>query len=399
MNIDNPESLKESVSHILTENILPFWTEHAVDEKYGGFAGHIRSDNQIVEEANKGAVLNARILWTYSAAYSNIKDQQYYELAIRAYDYIRRYFRDPQYGGVYWELDYKGNPVNKRKQVYAQAFTIYALAEYYKINADEEALVWAKEIFELLEQYSHDKEKGGYVEAFTEKWEDMEDVRLSEKDANEKKTMNTHLHVLEAYTNLYRVWPDEKVRIALSDLVDLFFERFLNDQHHLNLFFTMDWELRHQLVSYGHDIEFSWLIQEAAEVLGDHQMVERTRIAALDIATVTMREGIDQDGGLLNEKNLDNGHLDSDKHWWPQAEAVVGFVNAWQNSKDDKFLETAFASWNFINSFIVDHKGGEWFWKVSRDGKVSYEEEKAGAWKCPYHNTRACIEVLKRLET
>ena len=397
MQVNHPESFKKSVSSVLTDNILAFWTNHAVDRNHGGFVGYISPDNRVVEGANKGAVLNARILWTYSTAFLFLKDPEYNEMAQRAYEYIRTYFKDPDYGGIYWELDYKGNPVNKRKQVYAQAFAIYALSEYYKINADEEALSWAKEIYQLLEQYSHDKQKGGYIEAFTEEWADMEDVRLSEKDANEKKTMNTHLHVLEAYTNLYRVWPDEKLRMALKDLVAIFYDRFLNDQAHLNLFFTTDWKLRNHLVSYGHDIEFSWLLTEAAEALEDHQWIERTRQTAVRIADITMKEGLDKDGGLFNEKNLDTGHLDTDKHWWPQAEAVVGFLNAWEISNEDKFLKAAIESWRFIYDHIIDHEGGEWFWKVDKEGKVSREEEKAGFWKCPYHNTRACIEVLKRM--
>jgi mannobiose 2-epimerase len=391
------KSLKRNLSKILRNNILDYWARYTIDNKYGGFAGYVGPDNKVNEKAGKGIVLNARILWAFSAGSRFLKDDRYAEIADRAYTYISDSFFDNRNGGVYWEVDYRGQPLSTKKQVYAQAFAIYALSEYYRLRGKSEALEKAQDIYHLLEKHSYDRKYGGYIEAFSECWDDLDDVRLSEKDRNSRKTMNTHLHVLEAYASLYRVRTEKAVGDSLKRLINVFNDHFVSSNNHLNLFFSEDWKLTDTIISFGHDIEFSWLFTEAAEVLKDQALIKRARGTALNMVNTFINEAFDTSGGIINEKNLDSGHIDYDRHWWVQAEAVVGLVNAYQISGEKAYLDRALGLWNFIDDFIIDHKNGEWFSRVSRQGLPYSEDEKAGFWKCPYHNTRTCIEVVSRL--
>lgn len=382
---------------IEARRILHFWTQRMVDRERGGFYGRIDGHGRLHPDADKGVILNTRILWSFSAAARCFGDGTYRKLADRAYAYLRDHFRDSLHGGVFWMLDKDGKPVETKKQIYAQAFAIYALAEYHRLNRNEEPMVWAMEIFFLIENHSYDGKNGGYLEAFTREWGTLADVRLSEKDANEAKTMNTHLHVLEAYTNLYRVWPEERVRSRLQYLIELFLNRFLDHTTgHLRLFFDEEWQLRSDLISFGHDIEAAWLLGEAAEVLAIPELEQKVKSVAIQIAEATLAEGVDADGGLFNEADS-KGLTDTDKHWWPQAEAMVGFLHAYQLSGDDRFYEAAASSWHFIQQYLIDEKNGEWYWSVTRDREPVLSEDKAGPWKAPYHNTRACLEMIVRL--
>ncbi|MFN8257273.1 MAG: AGE family epimerase/isomerase [Bacteroidales bacterium] len=376
-------------------SILTYWNEKTIDEVNGGFYGQIDGTNTLQPESPKGAVLNARILWTFSAAYRINRVERYHEMASRAKDYLMNHFIDKEFGGVYWMLDFKGNPIDTKKQIYAQSFAMYGLSEYYRATGDKTALNEAVNLFELIEKYSFDKDKNGYFEAYSRDWKLLEDLRLSDKDANEKKTMNTHLHVLEGYTNLYRVWPDENLKKQIIGLIDVFANQIINSNSwSFKLFFDENWQCKSEITSYGHDIEGSWLLLEAAEVVGMHAIVEKVKQIILKMAEEVLKNGLDADGGMINEKK--DSHIDYDKHWWPQAEAIVGFVNAWQVSGDIKFLEKACKVWKFTKSSIIDKKGGEWFFRVNREGKPYPEEDKVGPWKCPYHNSRACFEIIER---
>ena len=379
-------------------NILSFWTHHTVDEQNGGFVGEILSDMSITPNAPKGLVLNARILWAFSKAYRFYKDKQYKAMADRAYRYLNEYFLDPEYAGYYWMVDVQGKPLNSRKQIYGQAFAVYAFSEYYMAVRNTGALDKAKEIFHLIEAHSYDHENKGYFEACTQNWKLEEDMRLSEHDMNEKKSMNTHLHVLEAYTNLYRIWPDETLRQKLAELIEVTVDRIVNQKSgHFILFFDESWNTKSDLISYGHDIEGSWLLYEAADALNDEALKEQVKSVALQMAEAVYNNGLDADGSVLNEANS-QGVFDDDKHWWPQAEAVVGFLNAYQLNGNPDYLTAAEKCWTFIDKYIIDKKHGEWFWKVSRTGEPYLNSPKVDPWKCPYHNSRACFEILERLE-
>jgi cellobiose epimerase len=386
------ETFRQELSQELTENILTYWSSKMVDEEHGGFLGRRDGEDTIVDRADKGVILNTRILWTFSSAARNV-DRKYLPLATRAYEYLVRYFLDNEKGGVFWMVNFKGAPVETKKQIYAQAFAIYALSEYYAATGNKDSIQHAKEIFRLIEEHSFDKDFNGYLEAFDRDWNLLVDLRLSEKDANEKKTMNTHLHVLEAYTNLFKVWRDNTLKDKLRNLILIFRDRIINKAVHFDLFFDEYWNVRSHEVSYGHDIEGSWLLYEAAEVLGEESLIVDIERISLEIVDATAREGMGKDGGIANERN------DSDRHWWPQAEGMVGFVNSWQLTGQTSYLASAFRVWEFIKRYMIDHTNGEWFWRVTERGEVIFSEDKAGPWKCPYHNGRAIIELLRRLKS
>jgi mannobiose 2-epimerase len=379
------------------ESLLSWWMDFMVDEENGGFYGRRGGHNQLFPQADKGIILNTRILWTFAATANYTGNVSYQKIAERAFAYFPRFWDDEQ-GGVFWMLDHQGNPNKKRKQIYAQAFAIYALAEFHTLTENPKALRLAQELFQLIEKHSRDAERGGYLEALGPNWEPIEDLRLSEKDANEAKTMNTHLHLMEAYSKLYRITQNKAVGKALKDLIQLFLERFIDPQTgHLQLFFDENWEPRSGSISFGHDIECSWLLMEAIELVEDKHLHERGEKTAFFMADATFQNGLDWDKALINEKQ-ENGQLDREKVWWPQAEAVIGFWNAWQLSGDLRYQKAAFQVWHFIKSFLRDKSQGEWFWSVDEKHIPNLSEDRAGPWKGPYHNVRMCLEILQRTE-
>lgn len=377
--------------HELENNILSFWLSRVQDAGHGGFYGRIDGDGTLHPQANKGAVLNARILWTFSAAYRLLKKPEYKAAAQRAFDYIVDHFIDTASGGVYWELDYTGLPVNTKKQMYAQGFALYGFSEFYRATGNAKALELAKEFFHLIEK-RRDNKAGGYLEAYTREWNAIEDMRLSNKDANEKKTMNTHLHILEPYTNLCRVWNNPQLREAQQNLIAVFTEKILDKSGHLNLFFDEAWNVKSSGISYGHDIEASWLLWEAAAVLGDAKLLEQVTALSLKIADAAA-EGILPDGSMRYE--CDSKHSDNDRHWWVQAETVVGYLYAYKNSGNKAYATKAAHAWRYIQNNIVDKTGGEWYWSRKADGSINRAGDKAGLWKCPYHNGRMCMEIIE----
>ena len=390
--------LRERVERELREDILPFWLKYAVDEEHEGFYGHVANDLTVEPLGNKGLILNARILWTFAKAYKVYGDAVYLTTARRAYEYLMRYFWDEEFGGLYWMVDHLGKPVETKKRIYGQAFSLYALAEYSPLSDSKEPLWKAIEVYGLIEAASHDAKNGGYFETYERDWKLAGEQRLSEVDMDEKKSMNTHLHVLEAYANLLRIWNDEGPRNRLRDLLCVFLDHIIDPEtHHFRMFFDEVWHDRSDRFSFGHDIEGSWLLCEAAEVLGDKTILQQARGEAVQMAQVVYEQAVDVDGGLFYE-GRENEIIDADKHWWPQAEAVVGFLNAYELSRKERFLKASERSWAFIEKYIVDRERGEWYWMVSRNGTPNNEKEKIGPWKCPYHNSRMCFEVLERLD-
>ncbi len=378
-------------------SILDWWAEKMPDPEHGGFYGRIDGEGLLHSDSDKSVILNTRILWTFSAAARQTGTERYRVIADRAYQYILDYFWDPQSGGVYWMLDYKGQPVQDKKQVYAQAFAVYGLSEYYLLTKNQAALDKAQALFDLMERHSLDKMRGGYFEAFSRDWQLIADLRLSDRDANEAKTMNTHLHVLEAYASLYRASPTKPVEAALKAMILLFLDKFIDPQKaHLRLFFDENWNLKSEEISFGHDIETSWLLCDAARTLGQGSLVKRANQAAVQIAEATLREGTDpSDGGIHYTAHPQYGLIEPQKDWWPQAEAVLGFLNAWQLDGGAHLLKAAQRSWLFIKDRLRDPVHGEWYWAISADGLPDTVNDKAGPWKCPYHNGRACMEIMR----
>ena len=396
MSLSKLEILKSEVKDELVSNILPFWMTKMVDSQNGGFYGRIDGSGQVYKEADKGCVLNTRILWTFSSAFRILNDPYYLKMAERAKEYLLGHFLDMESGGVYWLADNKGNMKDGKKQIYAQAFAIYGLSEYYRVTKDISCLEKAIGLFRLIEQYSYDVNLGGYFEAFDRKWGAIDDLRLSAKDANEKKTMNTHLHVLEAYTNLYRIWKDDLLKKQLQNLIEVFINRIVNSQtFNLKMFFDEAWNDKTDLVSYGHNIEASWLIYEAASVLDDEILIKKVKNVCLGIAEAS-KAGIMADGGMIYEIFFGSGHIDSDRHWWVQAETVVGFLNSYLLSGKEEYLNLSLAAWRFISDYLIDRQNGEWYWSVNNSLLPNLKEDKAGFWKCPYHNSRMCMEIIER---
>lgn len=389
--------LQQQLTDELTQNILPFWMKKMVDEKRGGFFGRMTGENQLMPDAPKGGILNARILWTFSSAALHLQSAEYLAMATRAKEYIFAHFFDEEEGGTYWMLHADGTPADTKKQIYNLAFFTYALVEYYRASGDKSCLNKAIELFLLIEKHSFDHQKNGYFEAYSKNWVLLDDLRLSDKDANEKKTMNTHLHVLEAYTNLYRVWKDPLLAQQLQNLIEIFLEKIINRQtHHLDLFFDEDWNCKSALYSYGHDIEASWLLDEAALVLDRPATLAKVRAVTLKIADAAA-EGINAKGAIMNEKDCAIDHLDTRCDWWPQAEAMVGFFNAYELTDDLDYLHKVMNCWEFTQQNIIDRQQGEWIWSVAADGTKNVTDDKAGFWKCPYHNGRMCLEIIERI--
>ncbi len=384
-------NLRAEAQSLLETNILPFWINRMVDNTRGGFYGRIDGHNILHQDAEKGAVLNARILWTFSAATRLVHKMPYRILATRAKDYLITRFMDREYGGVYWSLNADGTPLDTKKQTYAIAFAIYGLAEYYRATQDREALNAAIHLFDDIETHAFQSYMvNGYTEALTRDWQPIADMRLSEKDENGTFTMNTHLHVLEAYTNLYRVLKEQgnelqctkdRVERQLRNLIDIFANRIFDPATgHLLLFFDEQWQPSNTHTSPGHDIEAAWLIREAQDVLEMNQCENEK------IGKISSRLAIAARESILKEKE-----------WWCFAEAVVGYLDQYQDNPDPHYLQLAEEAFRYIQTHLIDRENGEWFWSVLPDGTPDCTHDKAGFWKCPYHNSRMCIELIERL--
>ncbi len=378
------------------QNILSYWREYSIDEAHGGFVGKRDHYNKLVENANKGIILNTRLLWSFAAACNFNDDSRLKTLADRAYEYLEAHFYDKVNKGFFWEVDYLGSPVNKRKQIYAQAFSIYSYAEYFKLSGVEQARERALETFILIEKYSRDLKRNGYFEAFQKDWSPIDDVRLSEKDQNAPKTMNTHLHILEAYTTLLQITGNTKVKEALENLVKLFLSNFLDNRSgHFGLFYSKNWLLQSPVISYGHDIEAAWLLIEAAKMTGDSGLIDQTTQAAILIADKFIKEAYVENKGVINEKNLKTGETDLDRHWWPQVEAMLGLQYAFNISEDKKYQAAILDIWDFTRNNLIDRQNGEWFFRIDQTNKPYTQEDKLSMWKAPYHNSRALMMLLK----
>jgi mannobiose 2-epimerase len=388
------ETFRQRVHHELTQNILPFWI-NIIDHKNGGFYGEVAADGTPDPKASKGGILTARILWTFSHAYAMFHDPAYLQAAEQAYRFLCDHLWDDEYGGTYWYVDYRGVMLAPKKQIYSQGFTIYGLSEYYLATHDDQALQKAIRTFDLIEEHAFDPVHAGYFESFNRDWSLAKDFRLSQKEQNDPKTMNTHLHLLEPYTNLLRAWDDPRLRMQQRGLIRTFLDHILDPKtHHFGLFFDEAWKSSKQLVSYGHDIEGSWLLYEAAEVLGEVSLQEEVSTAAVNMAEAIFQEAVDEDGAIYYEAEP-GGKIHDFREWWAEAEAVVGFYNAYQISGDEKYLQASLRAWKYIESHLVDKVHGEWYRTITRQGNP-VPGKLVDFWKCPYHNGRMCMEIWER---
>lgn len=392
-------------------NILEYWAKYSIEKEGKGFYGAVDLDNKPVLTANKTCVLNARILWTFSAAAKAYPGRGYEEIAHLAYKVVTEDFADKEFGGFFMELSSSNEVKNDVKHTYAQAFVIYALSKYYEFNPKDEVMRRIQDFFWFLDNKTKDPYNPGYLESFTRDWKIFEENRMT--DNNEPKSMNTHLHLLEAYAAVYKVWKGDVVGRRLKELVQIFVQKIIRDTGHLGIFFSIEMEETESskgICSFGHDIEGSWLIMEAAEILGDQELINQVRPLAKKMANAVLRVGVDKDGGLFLESTRFGSHVRVNKHWWLQAENLVGFMNMFQITGDQQYWDIVKLAWDFIDRYVIDHKGGEWFTKVNRLG-VPYLTEpeddpspyyrndwKIDPWKCPYHNGRAMMELVKRID-
>ena len=388
------DTLRDEVLKDLKENVLHFWEKYAVDPS-GGFYGMILNDGTPRPDEAKGVVLNARILWTFSTAYRLFGDENYKHLANRAQRYLIDHFIDKQLGGVYWSLYADGTPLDTEKQTYGMAFAIYGLSEHFRATGSTESLMQSIDLYKVLETQVREFENDGYIESFTRNWQ-VPPKYGYDGTGLASKTMNTHIHLLEAYTSLYRVWRNEGLQKRLNTLINLVVDKIYNPEtNHLKLFFNNQWESLEDIDSYGHDIETGWLLTEAAEVLEDKALLKRIEPIAVNLTDAALKEGRNEDGSLIYERH--GADYQRTLSWWCQAETIVGCVNAWQISGNEHYLHAADKTWEWVKARMIDKERGEWFRSVTPEGMPDLKTPKASMWNCPYHNSRMGFELFLRL--
>lgn len=383
----------EEIRSHLTDCIIPFW-KGLRDDENGGYVGYMDYDLKRDEKAVKGCILNSRITWFFANAYMTLRDESLLEQAKHGYEFMQKYCVDHEEGGVYWSVRYDGTPEDTTKHTYNQAFSIYALSSYYDASKDEGALKTAMELFHIIEERCMDEI--GYKEAFDREFHEIENDKLSENGVIADKTMNTLLHVFEAYTELYRVSGDGVVKERLKWILDTIAEKIYNPElHRQEVFFDREMHTILDLHSYGHDIETAWLIRRGTDVLGDDAYTEKMLPIILDLTGQVYQTAFDGKS-LANE--CEKGVVDENRIWWVQAEALVGFLNGYQLAPEHtEYLEAARAEWAFIKAHVIDKRSGsEWFWDVNKDGESVSGKPIVEPWKCPYHNGRMCLEVIRR---
>ncbi len=383
----------EEIREHLTDVIIPFW-KNLRDDKYGGYFGYMDQNLKIDRFAEKGCILNSRITWFFANAYMILGDASLLDEAKHGYDFMVKYCLDAENGGMFWSVTYDGQPSDTTKHTYNQAFSIYALASYYDATGDKEALRLAYELFDIIENRCMDEI--GYKEAFDIHFVEADNDKLSENGVMAQKTMNTLLHVFEAYTELYRVDTNEKVARRLEWILDTIADKIYNPKlHRQEVFFDKEMNSILDLHSYGHDIETSWLIDRGVNVLAKPEYRQKMNPIILDLAEQTYEVAFD---GHSMANECEKGVVNEFRIWWVQAETIVGFLNAYKLSPDHhEYLEAAKATWEFVKDHVFDKRAGsEWFWRVDKNGDVVDDMPIVEPWKCPYHNGRMCIEVIRR---
>ena len=383
---------QDEIKNELVNHIIPFWSS-LCDREKGGFYGFMDSSLKLDKNAPKGVILHSRILWFFSNCYLTLGNKEYLDMARHCYEFMTKYCVDREQGGVYWLMNADGTVNDSMKHTYCQAFFIYALSSYYDASKDESALKLALELFETVEEKCTDEV--AYLEALSRDWQLIPNDALSENGLMADKTMNTTLHLIEAYTELYRVCGDKRVAERLKFQLELTLDKIYDkDGSKLLVFFDKNMDVIGDIHSYGHDIEATWLLDRAGDVLGDKEL--SARLAAMNEKIVANIADIAFKNGALNNER-DKTEINTWRIWWVQAEGVVGFLNGYQRYGEKKYLEISEKLWDYIKNNIVDKRpGGEWFSQVDEAGEYAAFKPTVDPWKCPYHNGRMCLEVIKR---
>lgn len=383
----------EEVKDHLLNTIIPFW-KNLRDDEYGGYYGWLDYDLKLDKKAVKGCILNSRITWFFANAYTLLKDESLLDEAKHGFQFMKDYCFDKENGGIFWSINYDGTPEDTTKHTYNQAFCIYALSSYYEASGDKEALKMAKDLFHIIEEKCTDEV--GYLEAFDKEFHLIENDKLSENGVIADKTMNTLLHVFEAYTELYRVDKDPEVKARIEWILDTIADKIYNPVlHRQEVFFDKNYNSILDLHSYGHDIETAWLMNRGIDVL-DEEAYKKKINPIIDDLTEQIYQIAFDGHSLANE--CEKGVVNTHRIWWVQAEAVIGFINGYQRHTDRKdYLNAAKAEWEFIKDYMIDKReGSEWFWETDENGKPYPDRPIVELWKCPYHNGRMCMEIIRR---
>lgn len=382
----------DEIKNHLTGNLIPFW-KGLIDRDFGGYYGFSDFDHKVNKKYEKGCILNSRILWFFSTCADLADDKECIGYAEHAYDFLKSTFLDKENGGVYWSVTYDGVPLDTTKHTYCQAFAIYALAAYYKVSADKQSLGIANDLVKIIEQRCRDRE--GYLEAFSSDFSPSSNEKLSENGVMAERTMNTLLHVYEAYTGLYEVTKDGYLADRLKEMLTIFRDKMYNpEKHRQEVFFDRDYKPLIDLISYGHDIETAWLLDRGIEVLGDDMLKEKYADMTSDLADNTLHNAFD---GCSLPQECEAGVVNEDRVWWVQAEAVNGFLNEYlKDPAREEFKKAAIAQWEYIKQNVIYKDGGEWYNQLDKDGRPYGNMPVVGPWKCPYHNGRMCLEVIRR---
>ncbi|MCL2034082.1 MAG: AGE family epimerase/isomerase [Oscillospiraceae bacterium] len=385
--------LNLEAKQMLENQIIPFW-QSLQDKEHGGYYGWVSHDLQVNKNAEKGCILNSRILWFFATAAKILKRPDLREYADHAYRFLREYCLDSKNGGIYWSLNYDGSVLDSTKYTYNQAFAIYALSAYYETVGDLEALRLARALYRLIEEKCTDG--GGYGEAFDEMFRPISNEKLSENNVIAARTMNTVLHIFEGYSGLLQADPDSEVANSMRRILKIFREKIYNPAlHRQEVFFDADMNSILDLHSYGHDIEASWLIDWGCALLDDEALAKEIGEITSDLARQVYETAYHNDS-VWNER--EKGVDDETRIWWVQAEAAVGFLNQYQkHPQDAQYMQAAAAVWGYIKDYMVDSRpGSEWFWEVDNNGNPNRNKPMVEPWKCPYHNGRMCFEILRR---
>jgi len=379
--------------------IFEYWKNEAYNAETKQFFGAIDFYGKKNPEAPLGIIMYSRILWSFSAASMHFNCNEYKAVAEETFNFIQSYFYDKTHKGYFWEISAKRTPLVHKKQTYAHAFMLYGICEYYACSKDEKALKQAISIFDLMQRHCIDTIYGGFFEAFAQDWTKLDDVRLSEKDRNDPKSMNTNLHVLEAYTRLLQVTGNKEVELVLRNLINLFAEHIIDKNGHLCLFFDEQWKSQVNEYSFGHDIETSWLLWEAIEAVNDEELEKKYKSLIIRMVDVFLNEALDENQhSSLYHKFVDTGKYDTDRHWWVMCEMLEGLANAYEITNDEIYRKPILPAWEYIKLNLIDCTNGEWHWRVNEYKEPIADESKVCNWKAPYHNGRALMRLVRKMQ-
>jgi len=400
-------NLKERADWNARECIFPFWTsEYILDEENGGFYGKVTRDMEIVKDEPRSLVLTGRMVYAFSNAWMLYRDEIYLDRAKRAFDYLEKYFYDPVYGGAYSTVSYKGEVIDDNKPTYAESFLIMAAAAYYHATRDQRAYEIALESFRIMEE----KVKiapGVYRNGFTRDWSKPAEMRFGSgrRAVSMPDGIMFQHHLCQAYEQLYRATNDPIVGKALREFSEYICETLYDPEYRcFKGFMDKEGNRLGTRQSFGHDCEISYLAMDIAELVGDDELISKTKDVCKAVLKQVLENDFDSYGSLFNGGDLATGQREESRVWWAQAEAVTAMLCGYELTGDTAYLDACMKQLEYIEKYFVDRKDGDWFnnvivdeqgWRIV-DGMHGFDKLNAG--KCPFHNSHMCFEVIRRVD-